>query len=74
VLLERKRIAFGPFIEEYPLNIRGDRLERAMPMLFSPTIGAAIKAGYWFLRRAALPAAPPAMSTCGRSTGTPALP
>ena len=27
-----------------------DRQARRMPMLFSPTIGAAITAGYWFLR------------------------
>src|SRR5690349_22977422 len=26
-----------------------DRQKRRMPMLFSPTIGAAITAGYWFL-------------------------
>ncbi len=27
-----------------------ERQAKRMPMLFSPTIGAAIKAGYWFLR------------------------
>jgi hypothetical protein len=27
-----------------------ERLAKRMPMLFSPTIGAAITAGYWFLR------------------------
>ena len=27
-----------------------DRQAMRMPMLFSPTIGAAIVAGYWFLR------------------------
>jgi hypothetical protein len=26
-----------------------ERQEKRMPMLFSPTIGAAIRAGYWFL-------------------------
>ena len=26
-----------------------ERQEKRMPMLFSPTIGAAITAGYWFL-------------------------
>jgi beta-phosphoglucomutase-like phosphatase (HAD superfamily) len=27
-----------------------ERQAKRMPMLFSPTIGAAITAGYWFLR------------------------
>jgi hypothetical protein len=45
-----------------------------MPMLFSPTIGAAITAGYWFLGRAVRPAAPLVTSTSGRSTGTAARP
>jgi hypothetical protein len=26
-----------------------ERQEKRMPMIFSPTIGAAIKAGYWFV-------------------------
>ena len=45
-----------------------------MPMLFSPTIEAAITAGYWFCGCAARPAAQPATLTCGRSTGTAARP
>ena len=32
-----------------------DRHARRMPMLFSPTIGAATTAGYWFLRARCLP-------------------
>jgi hypothetical protein len=31
------------------ISTRNERQVRRMPMLFSPTIGAAITAGYWFL-------------------------
>jgi hypothetical protein len=51
-----------------------ERQAKRMPMLFSPTIGAAITAGYWFLRARCPRAAPPATSTSGRSTGTAARP
>jgi hypothetical protein len=37
-----------------------ERQAKRMPMIFSPTIGAAIKAGYWFLWRAVPPAVRPA--------------
>ncbi len=52
-----------------------ERQAKRMPMLFSPTIGAAITAGYWFFT-GALPGLPdhPATSTYGRSTGTAARP
>jgi hypothetical protein len=43
------------------------------PMIFSPTIGAAIKAGYWFLWCAVRPAERSTRSTCARSTGTTTL-
>ena len=51
-----------------------DRQARRMPMLFSPTIGAAITAGYWFLRARCPACRTTAMSTSGRSTGTTARP
>jgi hypothetical protein len=47
-----------------------ERQAKRMPMLFSPTIGAAITAGYWFLRARCPACRPLAMSTCGRSIGT----
>jgi hypothetical protein len=49
-----------------------ERQAKRMPMLFSPTIGAAITVGHWFLR-ARCPVcrtAPQATSTCERSIGT----
>ena len=55
---------------DHLITVWNERQAKRMPMLFSPTIGAAITAGYWFLRARCLPAAPPAMSTCVRSTGT----
>jgi hypothetical protein len=47
-----------------------ERLEKRMPMLFSPTIGAAIVAQYWFPWGAARPAGRSMPSTCARSTVT----
>jgi hypothetical protein len=35
---------------EQPVTAWNERQAKRMPMLFSPTIGAAITAGYWFLR------------------------
>ena len=32
------------------IAVWNERQAKRMPMLFSPTIGAAIRAGYWFLR------------------------
>src|SRR4029077_16258289 len=32
-----------------PVGVWNERQKQQMPMLFSPTIGAAIAAGYWFL-------------------------
>jgi hypothetical protein len=32
-----------------PIAPRNERQARRMPMVFSPTIGAAITTGYWFL-------------------------
>jgi hypothetical protein len=34
---------------DYLITVWNDRQAMRMPMLFSPTIGAAIKTGYWFL-------------------------
>jgi hypothetical protein len=35
---------------DYLIAVWNERQAKRMPMLFSPTIGAAITAGYWFLR------------------------
>jgi hypothetical protein len=35
---------------EHLVAVWNERQAKHMPMLFSPTIGAAITAGYWFLR------------------------
>ena len=35
---------------DYLVAVWNERQAKRMPMLFSPTIGAAITAGYWFLR------------------------
>jgi hypothetical protein len=35
---------------DHLITIWNERQAKRMPMLFSPTIGAAITAGYWFLR------------------------
>jgi hypothetical protein len=35
---------------EHLITVWNERQAERMPMLFSPTIGAAITAGYWFLR------------------------
>ena len=43
-----------------------ERQAKRMPMLFSPTIGAAIAHGYWFLWVRCPAAAPPTRSTCAR--------
>src|SRR5580704_11607742 len=34
---------------DHLIAVRNERRAKRMPMLFSPTIGAAITAGYWFL-------------------------
>ena len=47
-----------------------DRQAKRMPMLFSPTIGAAVRAGYWFCGYAAQLAAPQTRSTCAGSIVT----
>jgi hypothetical protein len=59
---------------EHLITVWNERQAKRMPMLFSPTIGVAITAGYSFLRARCPPAAPPATSTCGRWTGTAARP
>ena len=48
-----------------------ERQAKQAPMLFSPTIGAAIAAGIGSCGCAARPAAPPTPSTCARSTDIP---
>jgi hypothetical protein len=35
---------------DHLVAVWNERQAKRMPMLFSPTIGAAIRAGYWFLR------------------------
>ena len=35
---------------DHLIAVWNERQAKRMPMLFSPTIGAAITAGYWFLR------------------------
>ena len=45
---------------EHLVAVWNERQAKPMPMLFSPTIGAAITAGYWFLR-----ARSPACRTAG---------
>src|SRR5579864_5574482 len=35
---------------DHLITVWNERQAKQMPMLFSPTIGAAITAGYWFLR------------------------
>ena len=47
-----------------------ERQAKRMPMIFSPTIGAAITAGYWFLWVCSRLAAPQTRSICARSTVT----
>jgi hypothetical protein len=37
---------------DHLISAWNERQAKRMPMLFSPTIGAAITAGYWFLRAA----------------------
>jgi hypothetical protein len=59
---------------EHLISVWNERQAKRMPMLFSPTIGAAIAAGYWFLRARCRFVVPRAMSTCGRSIGTAAHP
>jgi len=48
-----------------------ERQAKRMPMLFSPTIGAAVTAGYWFPWSAARRAVPRMRSTCARWTVIP---
>jgi hypothetical protein len=45
-----------------------ERQEKRMPMLFSPTVGAAIAGGFWFLWCAARLAGPSTQLTFARST------
>ena len=59
---------------DHLVAVWNQRQVKRMPMLFSPTIGAAITAGVGFYGRAARPVGPPAMPTCERSTGTTARP
>ena len=47
-----------------------ERQAKRMPMLFSPTIGAAVTAGYWFLWVRCPGATPQTRSTCARSIAT----
>jgi beta-phosphoglucomutase-like phosphatase (HAD superfamily) len=47
-----------------------ERQAKRKPMLFSPTIGAAVTAGYWFLWVRCRPAAPRTRSIFARSTVT----
>jgi hypothetical protein len=42
---------------DHLITVWNERQAKRMPMVFSPTIGAAITAGYWFLR-CALPGLP----------------
>jgi hypothetical protein len=35
---------------DHLISVWNERKAKRMPMLFSPTIGAALMAGYWFLR------------------------
>jgi hypothetical protein len=67
----RKRLRAARQILEdadHLISVWNERQAKRMPMLFSPTIGAAITAGY-SCGRAARPVAPPVTSTCGRSIG-----
>ena len=57
---------------DHLVAVWNERQAKRMPMLFSPTIGAAIAAGYWFLWALCPAAAPPAPSISARSIGTPA--
>jgi hypothetical protein len=59
---------------EHLAAVWNERQAKRMPMLFSPTIGAAITAGVGFYGRAARPVGPPAMPTCERSIGIAARP
>ena len=58
--LRRRRplSAARPLLEDadHLITVWNERRAKRMPMLFSPTIGTAITAGYWFLARAARPA------------------
>jgi hypothetical protein len=58
---------------DHLVAVWNERQAKRMPMLFSPTIGAAMPA-IGSCGRAARPAAPLATSTCGRSIGTAARP
>ena len=51
-----------------------ERQANRMPMLFSPTIGAAIAAGYWFLWARCPACRTTGASISARSIGTPARP
>jgi hypothetical protein len=52
------------------ISVWNERQARRMPMLFSPTIGAAITAGYWFLWCVVRLAEGSTQSTCGPSIVT----
>jgi hypothetical protein len=64
----------SPFLPRRSATVWNERQAKRMPMLFSPTIGAAITAGVGFYGRTARPVGPPAMPTCERSIGTAARP
>jgi hypothetical protein len=53
---------------DHLITVWNERQAKRMPMLFSPTIGAAITGG--FCGRAAPPAAPHSALTCARLIGT----
>jgi hypothetical protein len=55
---------------DHLIAVWNERQAKRMPMLFSPTIGAAITAGYWFLWASCPPAAPLGTLIYGRSIGT----
>jgi hypothetical protein len=59
---------------DHLITVWNERQAKRMLMLFSPTIGAPSRPAIGSCGRAARPAVPPAMSTCGRSTGTAARP
>ena len=48
-----------------------ERHDQRAPLLFSPTIGAAVAAQHWYLWSAVPDAAARSRSTCGGSTGIP---
>jgi hypothetical protein len=49
-VMTQRRDLGHPLAADHLIAVWNERQAKRMPMLFSPTIGAAIKAGYWFLR------------------------